>query len=82
MGHPSPANPRNPRIQLGDKEKPNKNLDPGNPHPVTQQIGNPDGKEKPNKKYYDPRQWTRKGETALVERMKLAFEDLNAINVL
>ncbi|GAB4297969.1 MAG: class II fructose-bisphosphate aldolase [Marinilabiliales bacterium] len=44
------------------------------------QIGNPEGEDKPNKKYYDPRTWLRKGEVAMVERLKKAFEDLNCIN--
>lgn len=43
------------------------------------QIGNPDGDDKPNKKYYDPRKWLREGETSMVERVTHAFEDLNAI---
>lgn len=43
------------------------------------QIGNPDGEDKPNKKYYDPRVWLRKGEEAMVERLKTAFADLNAL---
>jgi fructose-bisphosphate aldolase class II len=46
------------------------------------QIGNPEGSEKPNKKYYDPRVWLRKGEDALIARLQVAFEDLNAINSL
>jgi fructose-bisphosphate aldolase class II len=46
------------------------------------QIGNPDGAEKPNKKYYDPRVWLRKGEESLIARLQVAFEDLNAINSL
>ncbi len=46
------------------------------------QIGNPDGSDKPNKKYYDPRVWLRKGEEALIARLKVAFEDLNAVNSL
>ena len=46
------------------------------------QIGNPEGAEKPNKKYYDPRVWLRKGEEALIARLKQAFDDLNAINSL
>jgi len=46
------------------------------------QIGNPDGAEKPNKKFYDPRVWLRKGEEALIARLKVAFDDLNAINSL
>jgi len=44
------------------------------------QIGNPEGAEKPNKKFYDPRVWLRKGEETLIARLKQAFEDLNAIN--
>ncbi len=44
------------------------------------QIGNPEGEDKPNKKYYDPRVFLRKGEEAMVERLKIAFEDLNAID--
>jgi len=44
------------------------------------QIGNPDGDDKPNKKFYDPRAWLRKGEASFVARMKQAFEDLNCIN--
>lgn len=44
------------------------------------QIGNPDGEDKPNKKYYDPRKWLRAGETSMVERLKQAFEDLNNVN--
>lgn len=46
------------------------------------QIGNPEGAEKPNKKYYDPRVWLRKGEETLIARLQVAFEDLNAINSL
>ncbi|HKM93199.1 MAG TPA: class II fructose-bisphosphate aldolase [Prolixibacteraceae bacterium] len=44
------------------------------------QIGNPEGSDKPNKKYYDPRTWLRKGQETLVERLKVAFNDLNCIN--
>ena len=44
------------------------------------QIGNPEGAEKPNKKFYDPRVWLRKGEESLIARLQVAFEDLNAIN--
>ncbi|MEM8887383.1 MAG: class II fructose-bisphosphate aldolase [Bacteroidota bacterium] len=46
------------------------------------QIGNPDGEDKPNKKKYDPRVWLREGEKSFNKRLKLAFEDLNAIDVL
>jgi fructose-bisphosphate aldolase, class II len=44
------------------------------------QLGNPEGADVPNKKYYDPRVWLRKGEESMVERLKLAFEDLDCIN--
>lgn len=44
------------------------------------QIGNPDGEDKPNKKFYDPRSWLRKSEESMKDRLKLAFEDLNAID--
>ncbi|WP_053971382.1 class II fructose-bisphosphate aldolase [Mangrovimonas sp. ST2L15] len=46
------------------------------------QIGNPDGDDSPNKKYYDPRVWLRKGEETFVTRLKKAFEDLNNVNTL
>ena len=45
------------------------------------QLGNPEGEDKPNKKFYDPRVWLRKGQEGLVERVKQAFDDLNAIGV-
>ncbi|MGC9471610.1 MAG: class II fructose-bisphosphate aldolase [Bacteroidales bacterium] len=44
------------------------------------QIGNPEGEDKPNKKFYDPRAWLRKGEEAFKARLIEAFEDLNALN--
>jgi fructose-bisphosphate aldolase class II len=44
------------------------------------QLGNPEGSDKPNKKYYDPRVWLREGEKALIARLKTAFEDLNCVN--
>jgi fructose-bisphosphate aldolase class II len=43
------------------------------------QIGNPDGEDVPNKKYYDPRKVLRAAEEAMVKRLLQAFEDLNAI---
>ena len=46
------------------------------------QIGNPDGGDIPNKKYYDPRKWVRKAEATFVERLKKAFKDLNNVNTL
>ena len=44
------------------------------------QIGNPEGDDKPNKKYYDPRKWLRPGEESVKARLLQAFEDLNCIN--
>jgi len=44
------------------------------------QIGNPEGDDKPNKKYYDPRAWLREGEKSVIERLKVAFADLNSEN--
>ncbi len=44
------------------------------------QIGNPEGDDKPNKKYYDPRKWLREGEKSMVERLKVAFEDLLCVD--
>ena len=46
------------------------------------QIGNPEGDELPNKKYYDPRKWIREGENTFVNRLVKAFEDLNNVNTL
>lgn len=46
------------------------------------QIGNPEGADLPNKKYYDPRKWLREGEVTFKARLKKAFEDLNNINTL
>ena len=44
------------------------------------QIGNPEGEDKPNKKYYDPRVWLRAGEESVIARLERAFEDLNCVN--
>jgi fructose-bisphosphate aldolase, class II len=46
------------------------------------QIGNPEGDDVPNKKYYDPRKWLREGENTFVDRLKKAFHDLNNVNTL
>ena len=46
------------------------------------QIGNPEGDENPNKKFYDPRAWLREGEKTFKARLIKAFEDLNNINTL
>ena len=46
------------------------------------QIGNPDGADKPNKKYYDPRVWQRAGEVGMVTRLEQAFTELNSVGSL
>ncbi len=46
------------------------------------QLGNPEGPDKPNKKFYDPRVWLRKGEESFKARLHQAFEELNAVNAL
>jgi len=46
------------------------------------QIGNPEGDDQPNKKYYDPRKWMREGELTLISRLEKAFADLNNVNTL
>ena len=46
------------------------------------QIGNPEGAELPNKKYYDPRKWLREGELTFKTRLIQAFKDLNNVNTL
>jgi len=46
------------------------------------QIGNPDGSDIPNKKYYDPRVWLRKAENSFKQRLTKAFHDLNNVNTL
>ncbi len=44
------------------------------------QIGNPEGEDRPNKSYYDPRKWLRAAEVSMTERLKTAYEDLNAVD--
>ncbi len=43
------------------------------------QIGNPEGEDKPNKSYYDPRKWIRAAELSMVARLEKAFDDLNCV---
>jgi len=44
------------------------------------QIGNPEGEDKPNKKYYDPRKWLREGAVSMIDRLKVAFDNLNCVD--
>ncbi|WP_225639647.1 class II fructose-bisphosphate aldolase [Candidatus Profftia sp. (ex Adelges kitamiensis)] len=46
------------------------------------QLGNPDGIDKPNKKYYDPRAWLRAAQNSMIVRLELAFEELNCKKIL
>jgi len=49
---------------------------------IQTQVGNPDGEDKPNKKYYDPRVWVREGEKTMSKRVAIALEDFNTANQL
>lgn len=49
---------------------------------VNSQVGNPDGDDKPNKKYYDPRVWVREGEKTMTKRIAIALKDFNTANQL
>ena len=46
------------------------------------QIGNPEGDDVPNKKYYDPRKWMREAELTFNKRLEQSFADLNNVNTL
>jgi len=41
------------------------------------QVGNPDGEDKPNKKYFDPRVWVREGEKTMSVRVAEGLKDFN-----
>ena len=49
---------------------------------LQQQIGNPEGEDLPNKKYYDPRKYIRLAQETFMIRLEQAFSDLNNINTL
>jgi len=44
---------------------------------IATQVGNPDGDDKPNKKYYDPRVWVREGEKTMSAKIQEALVDFN-----
>ena len=46
------------------------------------QIGNPEGPDAPNKKYYDPRKWLREGELTFIKRLEQSFADLNNVGTI
>jgi fructose-bisphosphate aldolase, class II len=46
------------------------------------QIGNPEGEDKPNKKYYDPRVWMREAEKGVIKRIQQACKELGDVDVL
>jgi len=45
-------------------------------------VGNPDGADKPNKKFFDPRVWVREGEKTMSKRVAEALVDFNTTNQL
>jgi fructose-bisphosphate aldolase, class II len=45
-------------------------------------VGNPDGEDKPNKKFYDPRVWVRAAEESLIKRAHQSFSNLRGLNIL
>jgi len=44
---------------------------------LMKQVGNPDGEDKPNKKYFDPRVWVREGEKTMSARVTEGLKDFN-----
>ena len=59
-----------------------KNFYQGNEAFLQGQIGNPNGADAPNKKFYDPRVWLRKGEESFIARLKQSFEELNNVDTM
>ncbi|PWW73453.1 fructose bisphosphate aldolase [Tuber magnatum] len=49
---------------------------------IMSQVGNPEGEDKPNKKYFDPRVWVREGEKTMSARVQEALSDFNTANQL
>ncbi|KAG1225786.1 hypothetical protein G6F68_019857 [Rhizopus microsporus] len=46
------------------------------------QVGNPEGPNKPNKKFYDPRVFIRESEKTMIQRVQQACKDLGNVNTL
>ncbi|KAH7127675.1 fructose-bisphosphate aldolase [Dactylonectria macrodidyma] len=49
---------------------------------VSTLVGNPDGEDKPNKKFFDPRVWVREGEKTMTKRVAVALSDFNTAGTL
>ncbi|KAI4219271.1 MAG: hypothetical protein L6R36_008439 [Xanthoria steineri] len=49
---------------------------------IMSQVGNPEGEDKPNKKYFDPRVWVREGEKTMSARVQEGLVDFNTANQL
>ncbi|WP_343187978.1 class II fructose-bisphosphate aldolase [Buchnera aphidicola] len=49
---------------------------------LQKQLGNPQGPNQPNKKYYDPRIWIRFSQKYVIKKLENLFKKLNSINVL
>lgn len=49
---------------------------------LAKQVGNPEGEDKPNKKYFDPRVWVREGEKTMTKRVAEALDDFDAADKL
>ena len=54
-----------------------KYMDEKNPY-LRSQLGNPEGADKPNKKFIDPRAWLHLGEKGMAARVVQACKDLNS----
>lgn len=46
------------------------------------QVGNPEGKNKPNKRYYNPRAFIREGEKSMIRRVQQVCDNLGSTGVL
>ncbi|QSL66981.1 hypothetical protein MERGE_001368 [Pneumocystis wakefieldiae] len=46
------------------------------------QVGNPEGFNKPNKKFFDPRVWLREGEKSMCRKVQILLNDFKTVNTL
>lgn len=49
---------------------------------LLKQVGNPEGEDKPNKKYFDPRVWVREGEKTMSKKLHSNLDIFNTSNQL